>query len=114
MASTVRRGGGFRRRLRGTGHNARISCSHSSWPGGVDRSWSADGSDHDRYFSVDFDRTDHAKVAEAYGLKAWRVEDPLKLRAALAAAVAHAGPTLVDIVAQPLQEARAPVSEWVA
>ena len=67
-----------------------------------------------RYFSVDFDRTDHAKVAEAYGLKAWRVEDPLKLRAALAAAVTHAGPTLVDIVAQPLQEARAPVSEWVA
>ena len=67
-----------------------------------------------RYYSVDFDRTDHARVAEAYGLKAWRVEDPLRLRAALAAAVAHAGPTLVDIVAQPLQEARAPVSEWVA
>jgi acetolactate synthase-1/2/3 large subunit len=67
-----------------------------------------------RYFSVDFDRTDHAKVAEAYGLKAWRVEDPLKLRAALAAAVAHPGPALVDVIAQPLQEARAPVSEWVA
>lgn len=67
-----------------------------------------------RYFSVDFDRTDHAKVAQAYGLEAWRVEDPLKLRAALAAAVAHPGPALVDIVAQPLQEARAPVSEWVA
>jgi acetolactate synthase-1/2/3 large subunit len=67
-----------------------------------------------RYFSVDFDRTDHARVAEAYGLKAWRVEDPLKLRAALAAAVAHGGPTLVDVVTQPLHEARAPVSEWVA
>lgn len=67
-----------------------------------------------RYFSVDFDRTDHAKVAEAYGLKAWKVEDPSKLRAALAAAVAHPGPSLVDILAQPLQEARAPVSEWVA
>jgi acetolactate synthase-1/2/3 large subunit len=67
-----------------------------------------------RYFSVDFDRTDHAKVAEAYGLKAWRVEDPLKLRAALAAAVAHPGPALVDVIAQPLQEGRAPVSEWVA
>jgi acetolactate synthase-1/2/3 large subunit len=67
-----------------------------------------------RYFSVDFDRTDHAKVAEAYGLKAWKVEDPSKLRAALAAAVAHPGPTLVDVLAQPLQEARAPVSEWVA
>jgi acetolactate synthase-1/2/3 large subunit len=67
-----------------------------------------------RYFSVDFDRTDHAKVAEAYGLKAWTVEDPAKLRGALAAAVAHSGPTLVDVLAQPLQEARAPVSEWVA
>ena len=68
----------------------------------------------ERYFSVDFDRTDHAKVAEAYGLKAWRVEDPLKLRAALAAALAHGGPTLVDVISQPLHEARAPVSEWVA
>ncbi|KAB7554205.1 thiamine pyrophosphate-binding protein, partial [Verminephrobacter sp. Larva24] len=27
----------------------------------------------ERYFSVDFDRTDHARVAEAFGLKAWRV-----------------------------------------
>ena len=63
---------------------------------------------------MDFERTDHAKVAEAYGLKAWKVEDPQKLRAALAAAVAHPGPTLVDVLAQPLQDARAPVSEWVA
>jgi acetolactate synthase-1/2/3 large subunit len=68
----------------------------------------------ERYFSVDFDRTDHAKVAEAYGLKVWRVEDPLKLRPALKAAVEHGGPTLVDVIAQPLHEARAPVSEWVA
>lgn len=67
-----------------------------------------------RFFSVDFDRTDHARVAEAYGLKVWRVEDPLKLRAALAAAVDQGGPTLVDVVTQPLHEARAPVSEWVA
>jgi acetolactate synthase-1/2/3 large subunit len=67
-----------------------------------------------RYFSVDFDRTNHAKVAEAYGLKVWRVEDPLKLRSAFAAAVAHDGPTLVDVLCQPLHEARAPVSEWVA
>ncbi|HWA38756.1 MAG TPA: thiamine pyrophosphate-binding protein [Burkholderiales bacterium] len=67
-----------------------------------------------RFFSVDFDRTDHARVAEAYGLKAWRVEDPAALRGALAAAVAHGGPTLVDVATQPLHEARAPVSEWVA
>src|SRR3546814_18972880 len=29
-----------------------------------------------RYFSVDFSQTNHARVAEAFGLKAWRVESP--------------------------------------
>ncbi|MND09037.1 pyruvate dehydrogenase [compost metagenome] len=63
---------------------------------------------------MDFGVTDHAKVAEAFGVKAWRVTDPAKLAGALKAAFAHGGPSLVDIVCQPLQEARAPVSEWVA
>ncbi len=68
----------------------------------------------ERYFSVDFTRTDHAAVAAAYGLKSWRVEDPSELDGALKAAIAHDGPTLVDVIAQPLQDAAAPVSEWVA
>ncbi len=67
-----------------------------------------------RYFAVDFSRTDHAAVASAFGVKSWKVEDPAELRATLAKAVAHAGPTLVDVVCQPLHEAKAPVSEWVA
>jgi acetolactate synthase-1/2/3 large subunit len=67
-----------------------------------------------RYFSVDFGVTDHAKVAEAFGVKSWRVTQPGELRATLKAAVAFDGPTLVDIVCQPLHEAKAPVSEWVA
>ena len=68
----------------------------------------------ERYFSVDFSQTDHRKVAEAYGLKAWRVEDPADLESALSEAIAYDGPTLVDIISQPLQDAAAPVSEWVA
>ena len=68
----------------------------------------------ERYFSVDFTRTDHAAVAAAYGLRSWRVEDPADLDTALAAAIAHDGPSLVDVIAQPLQDAAAPVSEWVA
>ncbi|MCK5276133.1 MAG: thiamine pyrophosphate-binding protein, partial [Alphaproteobacteria bacterium] len=68
----------------------------------------------ERYFSVDFTRTDHAAVAAAYGLKSWRVEEPGELEPALKAAIATDGPTLVDIIAQPLQDAAAPVSEWVA
>ncbi len=67
-----------------------------------------------RYFSVDFETTDHAAVASAYGVKSWRVTEPKALAKALTAALSHGGPSLVDIVCQPLHEARAPVSEWVA
>jgi acetolactate synthase-1/2/3 large subunit len=67
-----------------------------------------------RYFSVDFDRSDHARIAEAFGIKSWTVRYPSELRTALDAAVNHAGPSLVDVISQPLHEARAPVSEWVA
>jgi acetolactate synthase-1/2/3 large subunit len=67
----------------------------------------------ERYFSVDFTRTDHALVAQAYGVKSWRVEDPAELDAVLKAAIEYGGPALVDIIAQPLQEAAAPVSQWM-
>jgi acetolactate synthase-1/2/3 large subunit len=67
-----------------------------------------------RYFSVDFSRTDHARVAEAFGVKAFKVEKPESLKSALVAAAEHGGPALVDVITQPLHEARAPVSEWVA
>jgi acetolactate synthase-1/2/3 large subunit len=67
-----------------------------------------------RYFSVDFDATDHAAVAAAFGVKSWRVTEPEDLGNALKQALAHGGPSLVDIVCQPLHEAKAPVSEWIA
>lgn len=66
-----------------------------------------------RYYNVDFNRTDQAAVAAAYGVKSWRVEDPAKLEAVLKEAIAHDGPTLIDIVTQPLEEARAPVRRWM-
>jgi acetolactate synthase-1/2/3 large subunit len=67
-----------------------------------------------RYFSVDFGVTDHARVAEAFGVRSWRVQDPSRLEDALKQALSSREPTLVDIVCQPLHEAKAPVSEWVA
>jgi acetolactate synthase I/II/III large subunit len=67
----------------------------------------------ERYFSVDFDRTDHARVAEAFGVKAWRVEDPADVHGALKAALAHDGPALVDVISQPLQDSAVPVSQWM-
>src|SRR5438094_1995984 len=68
----------------------------------------------ERYFSVDFGVTDHAKVAAAFGVRSWRVTNPSELGPVLKNALSSAEPTLVDIVCQPLQEAKAPVSEWVA
>ena len=68
----------------------------------------------ERYFSVDFSRTDHTAVARAYGLMAETVSEPGDLDAAVKRALAHDGPVLLDVIAQPLQEANAPVSEWVA
>jgi acetolactate synthase-1/2/3 large subunit len=52
-------------------------------------------------------------VAEAFGVKAWRVEDPSELEAALKAALAHDGPALVDVISQELQDSAVPVSQWM-
>ena len=67
-----------------------------------------------RYFSVDFGATDCAAVATAFGVKSWRVTEPEDLGKTLKEALAHGRPSLVDIVCQPLHEAKAPVSEWIA
>jgi acetolactate synthase-1/2/3 large subunit len=67
-----------------------------------------------RYFGVDFAGTDHAAVAAAFGVKSWRVTEPSKLTMALKECLGHDGPSLLDIVCQPLHEAQAPVSEWIA
>ena len=67
-----------------------------------------------RYFAVDFNTVDHAAVAAAFGVKSWCVTDPKELGKILKQALAHDGPTLIDIVCQPLHEANAPVSEWIA
>ncbi len=66
-----------------------------------------------RYYNVDFNRVDHAAVATAYGVKSWKVEDPQMLERTLAEAIATNGPTLVDVVTQPLEEAAAPVRRWM-
>lgn len=66
-----------------------------------------------RYYNVDFGRTDHAKIAEAYGVKSWRVTDPADLAQVMRKAIAFDGPTLIDIITQPLEETRAPVRRWM-
>ncbi|MCI5095879.1 MAG: thiamine pyrophosphate-binding protein [Rhodobacteraceae bacterium] len=66
-----------------------------------------------RYYNVDFNRTDNAAIAAAYGVKSWRVENPDDLERVLREAIAHDGPTLIDVVTQALEESNAPVRRWM-
>ena len=66
-----------------------------------------------RYYNVDFSRSDQAAIAAAFGVKSWRVADPGQLEPVLREALAHDGPTLIDIATQPLEEAVAPVRRWM-
>lgn len=67
-----------------------------------------------KYYSVDFSDSDHAAIAKAFGLGARRVEEPAELRTAFEEALSSDGPYLLDVVVQPLEEAKAPVSKWIA
>lgn len=66
-----------------------------------------------RYYNVDFDRTDQAAIAAAYGVKSWKVENPEDLERVMREAIDHDGPTLIDVISQPLEESNAPVRRWM-
>ena len=66
-----------------------------------------------RYHNVDFTRVDQAAVAAAYGVKSWSVTDPATLETGFREAINHDGPTLVDVITQPLEQAAAPVRRWM-
>jgi acetolactate synthase-1/2/3 large subunit len=67
-----------------------------------------------KYFSVDFTATDNAKIAEAFNIASRRIETVQELGPALEWAINLNAPVLLDVVMQPLHEARAPVSKWIA
>jgi len=87
-----------------------IVCNNASY-GWIKAGQKSRGDD---YYSVDFGRSDHAAIARAYGMPASRVEDPRELASAMSAALNAPGPYLLDVVTQPLEEANAPVSKWIA
>ncbi len=87
-----------------------IVCNNASY-GWIKAGQKSRGSE---YFSVDFSDSDHAAIARAYGLRARRVEDPAELGDAMREALTAPGPFLLDVLTQPLEEANAPVSKWIA
>jgi pyruvate dehydrogenase (quinone) len=52
-------------------------------------------------FGVDVKPSDFAKMAEAVGIRGFRVEDSSSLQNSLTAALRHDGPALIDVVTDP-------------
>lgn len=67
-----------------------------------------------RYLSVDFSaNTDYAAIAEGFGVRGVRVEDAAGLEPALQAALAHDGPTFIDVVTESEVTETPPVEKWL-
>jgi pyruvate dehydrogenase (quinone) len=49
-------------------------------------------------FGTEFKNPNFARMAEAVGIRGFRIEDPSEVRDGVAAALAHDGPALVDAV----------------
>ncbi|WP_018296004.1 pyruvate dehydrogenase [Corynebacterium lubricantis] len=52
-------------------------------------------------FGTDHEHVNFSKIAEAIGIKAFRIEDPQDLESTIAEALAYPGPVLVDMVTDP-------------
>ena len=70
---------------------------------------------HDQhYFSVDFTNVDYASIARGFGLKAYDVTDPSDLKSTMQDALAHGGPTFVNVATLSQTVETPPVSGWEA
>jgi len=50
-----------------------------------------------RYIGSDLQNPDFVKLAESFGIKAWRVSSPAELKQALAQAIDHNSPSLIEV-----------------
>ena len=64
-------------------------------------------------YSVDFTKANAARIAEAFGLKAWQVQTLEEFDDAFAAALDHDGPCFIDVVIESLAERVPPVYSWL-
>lgn len=66
-----------------------------------------------KYFSVDFNANDPAKVAEGFGLKALRIQTPEALMDGLDTAFDSDRPIFIDVITEPEVETLPPVFKWL-
>ncbi len=68
---------------------------------------------HNATYSVDFLSLDASRIAEAFGLRAWRATDAESLDRALDEAFAFDGPAFVDVVVESIADVAPPVVSWL-
>ncbi|TGD95371.1 thiamine pyrophosphate-binding protein [Methylobacterium nonmethylotrophicum] len=68
---------------------------------------------NDPTFGVDFNAYDMSKLANVYGMKAFRVETPEALDAALKEAFALDEPVFIDVVVESIADRLPPVFSWL-
>ncbi len=66
----------------------------------------------EKYYSVDFTPGDPARVAEGFGLKAFKIETPADLENGFDEAFASEGPVFLDVKSEPEAEQLPPVYSW--
>jgi len=67
---------------------------------------------HNQTYSVDFPAMDGARIAQAFGLQAWRVSDVSSLEAALNEALACTGPCFIDLIVESIADTLPPMASW--
>ncbi len=68
---------------------------------------------NEKYFSVDFNANNPAKVAEGFGLKALSIETPEQLVQGLDMAFKTQGPIFLDVKSEPESDDIPPVYSWI-
>ena len=68
---------------------------------------------HNATYSVDFSADNVARIAEAFGLRSWRVTTMSQLTAALEEGLAHKGPAFIDIAIESIADVSPPVFSWL-
>lgn len=68
---------------------------------------------HGRPFATNFGHVDYVKIAEGFGLKALRLDEPGKIEETLSNAFAHQGPVLIEMRVKAQDELVPPVPRWI-
>ena len=64
-------------------------------------------------FATDFGRTDYCKVAEGFGVKAFRIENPAEIKSVLRRAFDEAGPVLIELRTSAQDVECPPIPRWI-